>query len=392
MNLAPEFHLFCLTLRQPLTPDDAAALRAALAAGPDWDAILAGARRHRVAPLVLAGLQACGTNLVPPPVVEELRLQTLAAAQRNLAQVAELGRLMHAFAGAGVPVLALKGVALAAQIHGNTFPRGARDIDLLVELDRFAAADAVLSIAGYRRAEHAQTPRQRAVYRRTLKDLLYIHEATGVQVELHHRLADNPNLLAADVGALWNERAEVRVGNAMVPTMPRRKLPLYLMVHGAGHGWERLLWLVDLAAELREAAAVESALSAADAAGLGAAMRHAIMLSHDWLGVPVAAPHLADVRSNAKVARLDRLLANLYAGSEWHRSPRRGSLQGLRRYSLWQRLYRLSLKSDWRYLASQAKREWFTPVDWDTVRLPDALFFLYPFVRPVGWLARRWRR
>ena len=27
-----------------------------------------------------------------------------------------------------------------------------------------------------------------------------------------------------------------------------------------------------------------------------------------------------------------------------------------------------------------------------SLRLPDALFFLYPVVRPLGWLARRWRR
>ena len=40
----------------------------------------------------------------------------------------------------------------------------------------------------------------------------------------------------------------------------------------------------------------------------------------------------------------------------------------------------------------EARREWFTPADWDTVRLPDGLFFLYPLVRPVGWLVRRWRR
>ena len=47
---------------------------------------------------------------------------------------------------------------------------------------------------------------------------------------------------------------------------------------------------------------------------------------------------------------------------------------------------------DWRYRADQARREWFTPADWNTLRLPDALFWLYPLLRPVGWLVRRWRR
>jgi hypothetical protein len=62
------------------------------------------------------------------------------------------------------------------------------------------------------------------------------------------------------------------------------------------------------------------------------------------------------------------------------------------RYSVWARLYRLSLKSGWRYRTAQARREWFTPVDWSTLPLPDAWFWLYPFLRPAGLLVRRLRR
>jgi hypothetical protein len=392
MDLAPEFRLFCLSLRRPQSRDDAAALRAAIAAAPDWAAIVAGARRHRVASFVLASLQACGSTQVPDHVLAELRQQSLATVQRSLAQAAEAGRLARAFAQAGVRVLALKGVALSAQLHGDPSLRGARDIDLLADPDQFAQADAVLAAAGYRRTEYARTPRQGAAYRQALKDTEYVHAVTGAPVELHHRLTDNPHLLATDFTALWSERDEVRVGDTAVPTLPRQRLALYLMVHGAGHGWERLLWLVDLAAALRDDGAVETALASADAAGLGSAMLHAVLLAHDWLGVPVAGRHLSRARASAKVRRLDRILGHLYEGPAWHDMPPRGSLRGLARYSVWQRLYRVSLKSDWRYAASQLTREWFTPADWDTVRLPDALFFLYPLVRPVGWLVRRWRR
>jgi hypothetical protein len=69
-----------------------------------------------------------------------------------------------------------------------------------------------------------------------------------------------------------------------------------------------------------------------------------------------------------------------------------GSLQAIARYSLWQRLYRVLLRRDWRYRSRQIMREFFSPADFDTVHLPDALFFLYPVVRPVGWLVRRCRR
>lgn len=37
-------------------------------------------------------------------------------------------------------------------------------------------------------------------------------------------------------------------------------------------------------------------------------------------------------------------------------------------------------------------RELVSPADWQTVRLPDSLFWLFLLIRPFGWLLRRWRR
>jgi Uncharacterised nucleotidyltransferase len=392
IDLTLEFRLFCLALRYPCRPEEAQALRQAIAAAPDWAAIVAGARRHRVAQLLLAGLQASGTTGVPADVVAELRRQSLDAARRSLAQAAEIGRLARAFADASVNVLALKGVVLSAQLHGDSALRDARDIDLLVDPEQAERADAVLVAGGYRCSNETLSPRQSAAYGRWIKDVEYIHVVTGAAVELHCRLTDNTNLLTTDFSRLWREREDVRLGDAVVATLSRRGLAPYLCVHGAGHGWERLRWLVDLATLLAEPGSVDTAVDAAEAAGLGPCMLHAVMLAHDWLGLAVADRHLARARASAPVMRLDRILSHLYAGTAWHEMPRRGSWKGLTRYSLWQRRYRLALKSDWRYRSSQAMRECFTPADYDTVRLPDSLFRLYPLVRPVGWLMRRWQR
>jgi hypothetical protein len=392
LDVAPEFRLFCVATRRPQRPEDSAALRAAAAAQPNWAAVVDGARRHRLAPLVLGGLERCGSTDVPADVVGELRRQTLAAVQRSLGQIAELTRLSRLFAAAGIRVLTLKGVVLSAQLDGSGGQRGARDIDLLIDPGQFAEAEAVLARAGYRSAEQALSPRQNAAYRRWFKDLHYIHPASGIPIELHHRLTDNPTVIPCDFAALWQEREEVALGGAVFATLPRRHLALYLCAHGAGHGWERLRWLVDLAMALAEPGSVDAALQAAETAGLEAAMLHAVMLAHDWLGLPAPEQHLARARASHRVAYLDRILAHLYAGGAWHQMPRRGSVAALRRYSLWQRLYRLSLKSGWRYRGRQALREFLSPADWDTVRLPDRLFWAYPLVRPVGWLMRRARR
>jgi len=392
MRLAREFDMFCLALRVPQQPQDAAALRNAIAAMPDWNAIVKGTRRHRLAPRVLAGLQACGAPGIPDTVIKALRRQSATAVQRDLAQTAEIVRLMRRFADAGVRVLVLKGAVLSAQLHDGAYPRGARDIDLLVDPACSAQAHALLGAAGYRSLHPAQSPAQGEAYRWAIKDVEYVRIAGGGMVELHDRLTDNPNLLPCDFEVLWRERETVELGECQIHTLARERLPLYLAAHGASHAWERLRWLVDLAAALRAPGSVEAALAAADANGLDAALRHALVLAHDWLGLAVAARVLAQARANMRVQRLDRILAHLYADAAWQQAPRRATWQGFVRYSIWQRLYRLSLKADGHYRMRQMRREWFSPNDWDVVRLPDALIFLYPVIRPIGWLLRRRRR
>ena len=69
MRLVPEFLLFCLALRHPQLPEDAEALRRAIMADLDWNCIIAGARHHRLASHVLAGLASVRHRLIPDRVI-----------------------------------------------------------------------------------------------------------------------------------------------------------------------------------------------------------------------------------------------------------------------------------------------------------------------------------
>ena len=391
MEEAPEFRVFCEALRRALAPGAAAPWDASLAES-QWTRLLRGARRHRVAPLLLKGLSESGLRDAPPWVTARLTRLAEGAARRSLAQLAEVRDLAQAFAEAGIRAMALKGVVLSLQLARAPSQRVSRDIDLWVDPARADEAAAILARLGYAPDAPGLSPRQMLAHRHRIKDMGYQHAQRRIAVELHHRLYDNPHLLESDFEAAWAERDRVRVGAREVAALPRHLLPLYVCLHGAGHGWERLCWLVDFVATVPDAASVERALRDADAAGLAAPMLHALMLGHAWLGLAVDARHLARARADRDVRKLDRILAPLFAGAAWCEMPRRGSRAAMARYSLWQRLYRLMLRRSWRYRAAQAMREMISPTDWETVRLPDRLFWLYPAVRPVGWLIRRLKR
>ena len=98
---------------------------------------------------------------------------------------------------------------------------------------------------------------------------------------------------------------------------------------------------------------------------------------------------LARAREDRRVARLDRLLAHSYAGAAWCLMPPRGSRSALLRYSLWLRLFRLCVKPEWRYRLRRMRRDLVSPADWVRLPLPDRLFWLYPLIRPFGWMLRR---
>jgi len=386
-----DFRMFCQLLRGDQNELDI--LRRELAnASWDWNRFLEGARRHRVEQPLFTSLKAVEPLQVPDFVLTTLRADARVAARNSLMQMREIARLAQHFSRASIPLMALKGVSLSAQLDRDPGLRNSRDIDLLIAPDQRASADGLMREAGYRAAD-LPTPELAANgYYWWGKESKYVHPENRTLVELHYRLSDNTALLDFDFHDLWREHETVEVGGVPIAVMSRGHLPLYLCIHGAVHGWERLCWLIDLSAALAFPGAVKGALDSAAEKGLIAPMLQAILLAHDWLGLPVGEDVLAYAKSCARVRRLNGILYHFYGPSAWYRSPSRDSVAGFVRYSAWLRLYVYSLKPGWQYRKRQIAREFVAPADWTAFRLPRQLSWLYPVIRPFGWLVRRLMR
>jgi hypothetical protein len=385
-DLGPEFDLLSLALRCETGQQARAALANLVAAGPNWPAVIDAARRHGVSSLVLAGLQNCGAP-VPTEILGGLRRQSMQSAGRGLAQVEEIGRLAGVFRQAGIPMLVLKGPVLSEQLYGNPFLRSARDVDVIVAPEQFRAADELLIAEGYRHGGRAYSNREFETYQRHIKEMEYVSETARVSVELHHRLTDNENLLTCDFRSLFDTGDEVTVAGVPIVTLPRHMLQVYLCVHGASHGWQRLMWLTDFAAPLRGPAAATAALAQAEKFGLVPLMLHSLTLSHVWLGTSVPEEYLRAAGATRQVRALNRVLTQLFLGSFLRGAPRTPAQRWRNIWLL--RLYTYLAKLDPRYWQRQLARDLISPADWDLVQLPERLFWLYPLVRPFGWLFRR---
>ncbi|MEI9804203.1 MAG: nucleotidyltransferase family protein [Pseudolabrys sp.] len=371
---------------------DVEALRRAIAATSDWPAVVEGARRNRIAPAVLSSLRADAASQIPADVLSALRHDAVLAVSRSLGQIPALESLCATLTEAKIRFLIVKGLPLSFQLYGDPARRCADDIDVLVAPDQFWQADGALTQSGYRCTTELRPAARYASYTYWIKDLTYTNKAFSTSVELHHRLTANPYLLEWPFDEIWNERVHVRIGQADVPTLPSGRLPLYLFAHGANHGWERLRWLLDLTAVLEGPTRVDAIVAEAEPLGLGPAMLQTLVLAHELLGFPLAPQVLDRAGKSLRVKWLDVCLNQFRGRSLWRRRPPMKSWDWLWQFSVWFFIYNLSLKADWRYRAHQSAAMWIHPPDWNIIRLPPALFWLYPLIRPFIWMNRRWQK
>src|SRR5215470_2009713 len=134
----------CLILACARTDPDVQRIADLVQRGPDWQAILQKVERWGLAPLVYTNLrQVVQSGHVPKPVAEHLRHLyhrdvIHGVARRELLRVALLR-----FSEARVPVIVLKGAALATLVYPSPRLRPMRDLDLLVHRHDLNRAEAV---------------------------------------------------------------------------------------------------------------------------------------------------------------------------------------------------------------------------------------------------------
>lgn len=226
----------------------------------DWRGFQALCNRHHVAPLVFqAAPQWPG---LPGEVLDGMRQVARNAGRAGLGRIAAQAEIARALQQAGIRFLVLKGVPLSVLLFNDPVRRSSGDIDLLVAPADFATARRVLRDLGYQLAPGMPPLGEDTAPQACPRDLI-MHRGT-VWVELHQRLTDNPDRFPFDFDTLHAGRQLVTVAGLAIPTLGPAHQGIYLFVHGAGHGWERLAWLTDIALLCRDREV---------AAGLGAQIR-----------------------------------------------------------------------------------------------------------------------
>jgi hypothetical protein len=329
--------------------DESAADVERLARTVSWDRFLEIATRHRVHALCWHGLKPI-SDAMPEAIAEPLRLQASQIVEANLRIAAESARLLAHSRSAGVQLIFLKGLALAALAYRAPFLKMGWDIDLLVAQDQLPEAARLLRAAGYTSVVPAADGTDLESWHRSHKESVWHRSDGNLHVDLHTRLADNPALLP-NVGINSPRQLSPVANGIELPTLGMDELFAYLTVHGASSAWFRLKWITDFAALLHNQRAdqIDRLHDRSQQLGAGRAAAQALMLADLIFGTRIS-KELRDLLNadpvNGWLARLaEQQLAAL-------REPTEGFLgTAAIHYS------QLFLLPGWRFKASEASRQ-----------------------------------
>ena len=169
--------------RISLSGDEYSELKARLQALEDWQAFLRDAELNAIVPLIYRHFEE---HKYQPPAEVKLSLKALQLRHRAAANARYqlMQELQNAFSEASIPLVGLKGVALAPMLYQEDYLRPMRDVDVLVPAESQTAAGEILRSLGFDLPEQQPS--------RFMRDSHQLPNATRqvngftISVEIHH--------------------------------------------------------------------------------------------------------------------------------------------------------------------------------------------------------------
>ncbi len=211
----------------------------------NWDILSKVVSDNQLAPVLYVVVRQ--TGIVDSSYEESLSFAYYYNAARNAVKLHTLGKVVHTLARRGIPVILLKGAALAERVYRNPALRHISDIDLLVPRDQLERSIELLSPL-------YQTPKRVGTY-----------AGANVLLELKpEQPADRNGKLALDLNCylvespyyshicfidwLWRTASPAEIDGAAVNELCPEALVLHLCAHLLmDQKGKRLLWLHDIA-------------------------------------------------------------------------------------------------------------------------------------------------
>ena len=397
-DLVAEREILLCVARRVMDDSVKARLRQLVQTQVNWESLFQDSFEHGLQPLLYYHLNAVCGDLVPERILAKLKQEFIANSQCNLYLMRELIRTLDLLRDNDIQALVFKGPVLGSLVYGDLALRQAGDLDVLIEKENFPIAKQLLESIGYV-MEPQLNGSQQSSHLRFHCEIQFVHHEQVSVVDLHWGVAPRTFPFSLDTRELLERSMEVEFAGHRVRTFSWEDLLLYLCMNGAKDNWSDLesVALVAKVLRLRASSDANQKRSSDDlpASEAGACLNWAALLER------------AQEAGGRKMLSLGVLLARNMFGTEMPKgvmermsdklqfvatSIEQKLLRGVRKPPTNIETFRMNLqcmdrKSD---AVRALLRSVLVPTisDWKTITLPDALYPLYYFLRPIRLLGK----
>ncbi len=304
----------------------------------EWHKIADLADQNGFLPLLYLSLdKLVAFDELPANVLDCIREGFWRSSIRNRLALEQLGLILKLFEDERIPVVVLKGSALASWLYPSEGSRLFTDVDILVRQSAKEQAAAILLENGWTRGPRVADFREPYLGQESFQK----EGALPIHVELHWHILDLPYFKERiPMDWFWDRTQKLEVqGNPILAFSPTAQL-LHLCAHlGIHHREPRLIWSYDLALLLtrqREQINWSELAEAMRLFNLGQAVQDSLRLVWESWGVGIP-PEGKTLLSGVKPSSLERLSAHAMAARQVAAGP------------AWDGLFGPSLQRNWNY-------------------------------------------
>lgn len=209
----------------------------------DWDRFIELVRHHRVFPSLNNKLQKLKAIGIPTFVSQLFQRDYYRNTLQMLTLSGEMEQIAKLFSDNGIRSLFLKGPVIAADLYGDVSLRTSCDLDLLIPMKDLERTESLLLSCGYEKDDYIVSVLNDWKWRH--HHTSFMHPEKGIKVEVHWRLNPAP-AKEPKFDDLWERRRQSSLITRPIYYLGREDLFMFLVSHGARHGWSRLRWLLDI--------------------------------------------------------------------------------------------------------------------------------------------------
>jgi hypothetical protein len=346
----------------------------------DWDKFLLLVMHHRVHPFIYSKLKH--VDGIPSHVVQILYQEYKKNAFQMLRLSGEMEQICKLFIENGISPLLLKGPVLAVDLYGDISLRASRDLDILIPIDDLDKVNELLVNSGYEKDNFTRTILNEWKWRQY--HITFFHPQKRITIEIHWRLSHGPGK-EPSFNELWGRKRTSSLTSSPVYYLGREDLFLYLVSHGARHGWFRLRWLADIDQLVRQSidmSKLDLLMMKYHGTYIGG---QALILASQLLNTPLCRKMQLLTGRNRSGQFAQDAIVYIKETEDLHTNPSQELHKHYKRYLF-------SIKSNRQKILYIMSFLYPYQEDADTLMLPKPLHFLYFPLRPILWIWRKTKR